>query len=304
LGHAAIGQAMQQSGTFHWTFASQCGLCAQASEGYSDAVVYPRTAHTPGGDLVGLLAKYQHAATQYQHAATQYQHAATVPTCCNTVPTCCNTLPTCCNNGHCRRRPRGANRTDEGTGRALGRDGCMGVPRAALVCARSPAWYVLWLPAGLRACACAQPRTRTLPARPRTGTHTAVEMVEGGGGGGGGGGGPTGVAAGRRIVHRDIKPANIFVHTDGSLKIGDLGLSRLFSSTSYYTKSAAGGHRPPTLRTRPVLQCALARNSGPCRACTVRPNESGGRSVGATPATRSPAGTPYYMAPECINNQP
>ena len=90
-------------------------------------------------------------------------------------------------------------------------------------------------------------RTRTLPARTRTGSHTAVEMVEGGGGGGGGG--PTGVAAGRRIVHRDIKPANIFVHTDGSLKIGDLGLSRLFSSTSYYTKSAAGGHRPPTLRT-------------------------------------------------------
>jgi NIMA (never in mitosis gene a)-related kinase len=34
----------------------------------------------------------------------------------------------------------------------------------------------------------------------------------------------------QRIMHRDLKPANIFVSSSGGLKIGDLGLGRLFSS--------------------------------------------------------------------------
>lgn len=34
----------------------------------------------------------------------------------------------------------------------------------------------------------------------------------------------------RRMMHRDLKPGNIFVASDGSLKLGDLGLSRYFSS--------------------------------------------------------------------------
>ncbi len=34
----------------------------------------------------------------------------------------------------------------------------------------------------------------------------------------------------KRIMHRDLKPANIFIASDNSLKIGDLGLGRSFSS--------------------------------------------------------------------------
>lgn len=44
----------------------------------------------------------------------------------------------------------------------------------------------------------------------------------------------------RRVLHRDIKPANIFVAADGSLKIGDLGLGREFSSKTVEAFSKVG----------------------------------------------------------------
>merc|ERR1711959_781074 len=44
----------------------------------------------------------------------------------------------------------------------------------------------------------------------------------------------------RRIMHRDIKPANIFVMGDGRIKLGDLGLGRLFSSKTNNTLSTVG----------------------------------------------------------------
>jgi len=44
----------------------------------------------------------------------------------------------------------------------------------------------------------------------------------------------------KRIMHRDVKPANIFVSMDGSLKLGDLGLGRFFSSQTLEAFSKVG----------------------------------------------------------------
>eukprot|EP00238_Polyblepharides_amylifera_P010822 CAMPEP_0196585448 /NCGR_PEP_ID=MMETSP1081-20130531/50694_1 /TAXON_ID=36882 /ORGANISM="Pyramimonas amylifera, Strain CCMP720" /LENGTH=334 /DNA_ID=CAMNT_0041906989 /DNA_START=135 /DNA_END=1139 /DNA_ORIENTATION=- len=44
----------------------------------------------------------------------------------------------------------------------------------------------------------------------------------------------------RRMMHRDIKPSNVFVTLGGTLKLGDLGLSRHFSSKTLHVCSAVG----------------------------------------------------------------
>ncbi|KAG2445744.1 hypothetical protein HXX76_000350 [Chlamydomonas incerta] len=44
----------------------------------------------------------------------------------------------------------------------------------------------------------------------------------------------------RRMMHRDLKPSNIFVTASGDLKLGDLGLSRYFSSRTLQANTTVG----------------------------------------------------------------
>jgi len=44
----------------------------------------------------------------------------------------------------------------------------------------------------------------------------------------------------KRIMHRDLKPANIFIALNDSLKVGDLGLGRIFSDETVEAYSKVG----------------------------------------------------------------
>ena len=55
----------------------------------------------------------------------------------------------------------------------------------------------------------------------------------------------------KRIMHRDLKPANIFISQDNTLKVGDLGLGREFSSETIEAYSKVG---TPLYMSPEVLQ--------------------------------------------------
>jgi len=56
----------------------------------------------------------------------------------------------------------------------------------------------------------------------------------------------------RRMMHRDIKPSNVFVTRDGTLKLGDFGLSRHFSSKTNNACSSVG---TPYYMSPEVIRC-------------------------------------------------
>lgn len=58
----------------------------------------------------------------------------------------------------------------------------------------------------------------------------------------------------KRIMHRDLKPANIFIATDSSLKVGDLGLGRIFSSETIeaYSKVGTPLYMSPEVKIKPM----------------------------------------------------
>ena len=44
----------------------------------------------------------------------------------------------------------------------------------------------------------------------------------------------------KHIIHRDIKTANIFIAADGTLKLGDFGISRMLENSNAKVNTAAG----------------------------------------------------------------
>eukprot|EP00983_Pelagomonas_calceolata_P106973 1159292-Pelagomonas_calceolata.AAC.2 len=64
----------------------------------------------------------------------------------------------------------------------------------------------------------------------------------------------------RRMMHRDLKPHNIFIAGDGNLKLGDLGLSRYFSSRTLQAMSTGEMKRDPADTAACSVHCANCVN--------------------------------------------
>lgn len=91
----------------------------------------------------------------------------------------------------------------------------------------------------------------------------------------------------------DIKPGNIFLMNETTAKIGDLGLSRYFSSKTLQVPTHTRAQM--FAKTRSLALAMLSLPASSFTWLSSRPS---------FPQAQSMVGTPCYMSPECIRGLP